>query len=69
LVDPANSERLAAKIRDMGGRAEARLYPRVNHYTLIGSFAPALRMLAPTMREVTDFVWRVTSRRVRAAAG
>jgi len=69
LVDPANSERLAAKIRDMGGRAEARLYGRVNHYTLLGSFAPALRMLAPTMREVTDFVWRVTSRRVRTAAG
>ena len=69
LVDPANSERLAAKVRELGGRADARLYPRVNHYTLIGSFAPALRVLAPTMREVTDFVWRTTSRRVRAAAG
>jgi acetyl esterase/lipase len=68
LVDPANSERLAAKIREKGGRAEARLYGRVNHYTLIGSFAPALRMLAPTMREVTDFVWRVTSRPARAAS-
>jgi acetyl esterase/lipase len=69
LVDPANSERLAAKIREKGGCAEARLYARVNHYTLIGSFAPALRMLAPTMREVTDFIWRTTARRVRAPAG
>jgi acetyl esterase/lipase len=69
LVDPANSERLAAKIREKGGRAEARLYPRVNHYTLIGSFAPALRVLAPTIREVTDFIWRTTARRVRAATG
>lgn len=69
LVDPANSERLAAKIREKGGRAEVRLYGRVNHYTLVGSLAPALRMLAPTFSEVTDFVWRVTSPRWRAAAG
>jgi acetyl esterase/lipase len=69
LVDPGNSERLAAKVRDLGGRAEVPLYPRVNHYTLIGSFAPALRVLAPTMREVTDFIWRTTGRPKRAAAG
>jgi acetyl esterase/lipase len=69
LVDPGNSERLAAKVRDLGGRAEVRLYPRVNHYTLIGSFAPALRVLAPTMREVADFIWRTTARPKRAAAG
>lgn len=65
LVDPGNTERLAATIRERGGRAEARLYGRVNHFTLIGSFAPALRVLAPTLRDVTDFIWRVTSRRMR----
>ena len=33
------------------------------HLTLIGAFAPALRVLAPVLRDVTQFVWRVTSRR------
>ncbi len=67
LVDPGNTERLAAKIRERGGRVEERLYGRVNHFTLIGSLAPGLRVLAPTLREVTDFIWRVTSRRMRSA--
>lgn len=68
LVEPANSERLAAKIRDCGGAVEHRGYARVNHYSLIGSFAPGLRMLAPTLRDVTEFVWRVTAK-ARAKAG
>ena len=69
LVDPANSERLAERIRQVGGSVEHRVYPRVNHFTLIGSFAPALRVLAPTLRDVTDFVWRMTARRrVQAAS-
>jgi acetyl esterase/lipase len=68
LVDPSNSERLAAKIKEMGGSVEERVYPRVNHYSLIGSFAPGLRMLAPTMRDVSEFVWRVT-RKARAETG
>lgn len=68
LVDPANSTHLAAKIREQGGAVEERVYARVNHYSLIGSFAPGLRMLAPTLRDVTDFVWRVTSK-ARAKAG
>jgi acetyl esterase/lipase len=68
VVDPANSQCLAAKIREQGGTVEERVYARVNHYSLIGSFAPGLRMLAPTIREVTDFVWHVTAK-ARAKAG
>jgi acetyl esterase/lipase len=68
LVDPQNSARMAAKIREKGGIVEERDYARVNHFTLIGSFAPGLRMLAPTLRDVTDFVWRVTARDRRHAA-
>jgi hypothetical protein len=30
---------------------------------LIGAFAPGLRVLAPVLRDVTQFIWRVTSRR------
>jgi len=38
----------------------ARTYRGVGRLTLIGAFAPALRVLAPVLREVTQFVWRVT---------
>ena len=62
LVNPDNSRRMAAKIRARGGVAEERTYGGVGHLTLIGAFAPGLRVLAPVLRDVTQFVWRVTSR-------
>lgn len=66
LVEPGNSKRFAARIREMGGRVEERSYGRVNHFTLIGAFAPGLRFLAPVLRDVDAFVWQVTGRRARA---
>jgi len=63
LVSPANSRRMAAQIRAHGGVGEERTYGGVGHLTLIGAFAPGLRVLAPVLRDVTQFVWRVTSRR------
>ena len=63
LVSPGNSRRMAARIHARGGVAEERTYGGVGHLTLIGAFAPGLRVLAPVLRDVTQFVWRVTSRR------
>ena len=60
LVSPGNSRRMAAKIRDHGGVAEELTYGGVGHLTLIGAFAPGLRVLAPVLRDATQFVWRVT---------
>ena len=60
LVSPENSRRMAAKIHAHGGIAEERIYRGVGHLTLIGAFAPALRVLAPVLRETTQFIWRVT---------
>jgi acetyl esterase/lipase len=60
LVSPENSRRMAEKIHAHCGVAEERTYRGVGHLTLIGAFAPALRVLAPVLREVTQFVWRVT---------
>jgi acetyl esterase/lipase len=60
LVSPENSRRMAAKIHAYGGVAEERIYRGVGHLTLIGAFAPALRVLAPVLRETTQFIWRVT---------
>jgi hypothetical protein len=53
---------MAAKIHAHGGFAEERTYRGVGHLTLIGAFAPALRVLAPMLHDVTQFVWRVTRR-------
>ena len=62
LVSPGNSRRMAAKIREHGGVAEVLTYGGVGHLTLIGAFAPGLRVLAPVLRDTTQFVWRVTRR-------
>src|SRR5215475_7990098 len=62
VVSPGNSRRMAAKIRDHGGVAEELTYGAVGHLTLIGAFAPGLRILAPVLRDATQFVWRVTRR-------
>jgi len=60
LVSPENSRRMAAQIHAHGGIAEERIYRGVGHLTLIGAFAPALRVLAPVLRETTQFIWRMT---------
>ncbi len=60
LVSTGNSSRMAAKIRAHGGVVEERTFDRVGHFTLIGAFAPGLRVLAPVLRDVTEFVWCVT---------
>jgi acetyl esterase/lipase len=67
LVSPGNSRRMAAKIHARGGVVEERTYGGVGHLTLIGAFAPGLRVLAPVMRDVTQFVWRVTRRQTSHA--
>ena len=54
---------MAAQIHAHGGVAEERTYGGVGHLTLIGAFAPDLRVLAPVLREVTQFIWRVTGGR------
>ena len=68
LVSPGNSRRMAAKIRDHGGVAEELIYGGVGHLTLIGAFAPGLRVLAPVLRDATQFVWRVTRRQAHLVA-
>ena len=59
VVSPGNSRRMAVKIHAHGGIAVERTYGGVGHLTLIGAFAPGLRILAPVMRDVTQFIWRV----------
>jgi acetyl esterase/lipase len=61
-VDPANSTRLAAKVRAMGGVAERKDYPKLDHRTLVGALAPVLRPLGPVLPDVAGFIQRVAVR-------
>jgi acetyl esterase/lipase len=55
-VDPGNSARLAARLRAKGRDVTVREYGAVGHMTIIGTFSPVLRGLAPVADDVDDFV-------------
>ena len=57
LVNPQrNSAQLAQRLRAAGVLVELRLYPRVNHLTLVGAIAAPLRWLAPVLDDVVGFI-------------
>ena len=55
-VDPANTQRLAARLRAVGGAVEEKIYPNVGHKAMIGAFSGALTFLAPVRDAVLRFV-------------
>jgi len=55
-VDPGNSDRMAARVIAAGGQARVIRYPTLDHVRTVAALAPALRFLAPVMREVKAFV-------------
>jgi acetyl esterase/lipase len=67
-VDPANSTRLAARVRGSGGQARVIVYPGIRHTTLLGAFAAPLRFLAPVRQDVCAFLnqWSPATARVTA---
>jgi acetyl esterase/lipase len=58
LVDPGNSARLAARLREAGNDATVVAYPRTGHLSIMGAFAAPLRFLAPVLRDADAFVAR-----------
>jgi acetyl esterase/lipase len=56
LVEPGNSVRFAARLRQAGNDATVRIYPRIGHFFTIAALAPLLRFLAPVLRDVTAFI-------------
>ena len=56
VVRPGNTERMAAKVRAAGGPVEEHEYKGLNHELLVGAIATPLRLLAPVLRDVTDFI-------------
>ncbi len=55
-VDPGNTLRLAARIRQAGGSAQDRIYPGIQHEEIVGSLGVPLRFLAPTLRDSVAFM-------------
>lgn len=61
VVDPANSPRLAARIRERGGCARAIVYRGLGHISIIVAFAVPRLGIAPVFDEVVRFVRRPDS--------
>jgi acetyl esterase/lipase len=66
-VNPSNSIRLAARIRAAGGTVKLILYPKADHIGVVLSLAWPFRWIAPTLRDVTEFI-REEDRAARVAA-
>ena len=55
-VDPANTVRLATRIRQAGGAVQDRIYPGIQHEEIVGAIGTPLRFLAPTLRDSVAFM-------------
>jgi acetyl esterase/lipase len=62
MVDPDNTDRLAARLRAAGDTVEVKHYPRITHALLIGAFAAPLRLLAPVLDDCAHFIDTVSAR-------
>jgi acetyl esterase/lipase len=57
LVNPdRNARQLAHKLGAAGVPVTLKIYPRTNHYTILGVFARPLRWLEPVLEDVVAFV-------------
>lgn len=55
-VDPGNTARLAAKLRQAGDAAEVKFYPGIDHRKLAGALSPLLGFLAPVLPDCLAFI-------------
>jgi acetyl esterase/lipase len=55
-VDPANSKRLAARLRSAGAEVVERYYENLGHVRLAGALAAPLRFTAPVLDDVDAFL-------------
>jgi acetyl esterase/lipase len=55
-VEPANTLRLAARLRAVGATVTDELYPNIGHKTLIAAFARPFTFLAPAREATLHFI-------------
>ena len=58
VVHDEDTVLLEARMRELGGRCEAKLYPGLSHEDLIATFSPLFRKKAPVLADVTAFLHR-----------
>ncbi len=60
-VKPRHSAALAARVRDVGGRAETLTYPGLGHLAPVLALAPMCGWRAPVLRDVMGFMGAAAS--------
>lgn len=58
VVHAEDTTILCDRMKTVGGRCEARLYPGLNHADLIATFSPLFRKKAPVLADATAFLHR-----------
>lgn len=58
VVHAEDTVLLDARMRALGGRSQAKLYPGLNHADLIATFSPLFRAKAPVLDDVSAFFHR-----------
>lgn len=58
VVHAEDTRLLCARMREVGGRCEMKIYPDLNHADLIATFSPLFRKKAPVLADVTTFLHR-----------
>jgi acetyl esterase/lipase len=58
VVHAEDTTILCDRMKAVGGRCEAKLYPDLNHADLIATFSPLFRKKAPVLDDVTAFLRR-----------
>lgn len=58
VVHAEDTAILCDRMKAVGGRCEAKLYPGLNHADLIATFSPLFRSKAPVLDDVTTFLRR-----------
>ena len=67
-VEPANTTRLASRIRENGGSARVLYYSNMSHVKLVGTLAAPLQFLAPTIDNIATFIDQSESRPLTATS-
>jgi acetyl esterase/lipase len=56
VVKPRNSKALAAKMAELGGKAQLKIYPKVDHADIMMAVSRAFRTKAPVVEDVEAFI-------------
>ncbi len=56
VVKPRNSQRLAARMLEIGGKQQLKIYPGVDHADIVMAIARPFRTKAPVIADVTEFI-------------